>query len=116
QADAVLDAFLPLLDKQQQVNEAGELVARYLVAGGADSALLATLARALVRENRDFHTIQTVEAACNLYGALRGTAEGRPVLIAAARYLAAHAPTSRGQAQTYGIALRLDRGEHIYAG
>jgi hypothetical protein len=37
-------------------------------------------------------------------------------LIAAARYLAAHAPTARAQGQTYSIALRLHRGERIYEG
>ncbi|MCH6552046.1 MAG: hypothetical protein IH804_08540, partial [Planctomycetes bacterium] len=36
------------------------------------------------------------------------------VLIAAARYLAAHAPTVRAQEQTYQIARRLNRGERIF--
>jgi len=36
------------------------------------------------------------------------------VLVAAARYLAAHAPTVRSQGQTYGIARRLSRGEMIH--
>ena len=35
-------------------------------------------------------------------------------LIAAARYLAAHAPTDRAQRQTYEIARRLHRGENLY--
>ena len=41
------------------------------------------------------------------------TGEGLP-LIAAARYLAAHAPTARSQRQTYEIARRLHRGERVY--
>src|SRR4029079_9690917 len=56
QPAAILAEFLPLLDRQQQVSQAGEVVARYLVAGGDEARLLATLGKALVREDRDFHT------------------------------------------------------------
>jgi hypothetical protein len=38
------------------------------------------------------------------------------VLVAAARYLAAHSPTMRAQGQTYQIALRLNRGEPMFEG
>jgi hypothetical protein len=34
--------------------------------------------------------------------------------VAAARYLAAHAPTVRAQGQTYQIARRLSRGERFF--
>ena len=37
-------------------------------------------------------------------------------LRAAARYLAAHAPTSRATGQTFQIAERLHRGEHVFDG
>jgi hypothetical protein len=37
-----------------------------------------------------------------------------PVLVAAARYLAAHSPTVRAQGQTYRIAQRLHRGENVF--
>ncbi len=114
--DTILRHFPPLLDRQQQVNEAGELVARYLANGGDENRLLATLGKALLREDRDFHSIQTIEAAFRQYGLLRGTPEAAHVLIAAARYLAAHAPTPRAQGQTYSIALRLHRGDRIYDG
>lgn len=115
-SDTLLSEFLALLDKQQQVNEAGALVARYLAGGGDDRRLLATLGKALLHEDRDFHTIQTVEAAFSQYRLLRGTPEAAHVLIAAARYLAAHAPTPRAQGQTYGIALRLHRGAKLFEG
>lgn len=115
-SNALLREFLPLLDTQQQVNEAGELAARYLASDGDDRRLLATLGKALLREDRDFHSIQTLEAAVSEYGLLRGTPEAAHMLIAAARYLAAHAPTPRAQNQTYSIALRLHRGERIYEG
>jgi nitrite reductase/ring-hydroxylating ferredoxin subunit len=112
----LLDELLPLLDRQQQVNEAGELVARYLVAGGDEARLLARLGKALLREDRDFHTIQTMEASFAQYAILRGTPEAGHVLIAAARYLAAHAPTVRAQGQTYTTALRLHRGDRLFEG
>jgi nitrite reductase/ring-hydroxylating ferredoxin subunit len=112
--EGVLSALPGLLDRQQQVNEAGELVARYLVAGGPPERLLAVLGRVLLREDRDFHTIQAVEAAFRQYAPLRGTAAGSHVLVAAARYLAAHAPTVRAQGQTYQIAHRLCRGERLF--
>jgi len=108
-------AELPaLLDRQQQVNQAGELVARYLFSGGEPARLLAMLGRLLLREDRDFHTIQTVEAAVRQFALLRGNPAGAHVLIAAARYLAAHSPTVRAQGQTYQIAQRLHRGERLF--
>ncbi|HEX6796474.1 MAG TPA: Rieske (2Fe-2S) protein [Ktedonobacterales bacterium] len=113
---SILRELLPLLDRQQQVNEAGELVARYLAAGGDDARLMAALGTALLREDRDFHTIQTVEAAFAQYRLLRGTPAAANALVAAARYLAAHAPTARAQGQTYSIALRLHRGERLFEG
>jgi len=74
------------------------------------------LGKLLLREDRDFHTIQTVEAAFNQYLLLEGTEEATHMLIAAARYLAAHAPTVRAQGQTYQIAQRLHRGDRLFEG
>jgi nitrite reductase/ring-hydroxylating ferredoxin subunit len=108
-------AELPaLLDRQQQVNQAGALVASYLGAGADSDPLLATLGNALLREDRDFHAIQDIEAAVRQYSILKGTPAAAHVLIATTRYLAAHSPTVRAQAQTYQIALRLHRGEHVF--
>jgi nitrite reductase/ring-hydroxylating ferredoxin subunit len=112
--EAILGEFLPLLDRQQQVNQAGEVVAHYLVSGGEPARLLAALGKALAREDRDFHTIQTVEAAFAQYALLRESPEANHVLIAAARYLAAHSPSVRAQGQTFHIAERLHRGEKLY--
>jgi hypothetical protein len=55
-----------------------------------------------------------VEASFRQYSALRGTDAGNHVLIAAARYLAAHAPTARSQGQTYSIAERLYHGDRLF--
>jgi nitrite reductase/ring-hydroxylating ferredoxin subunit len=111
---ALLEELPGVLDRQQQVNEAGALVVSYLATGGEPEALLAALGAALLREDRDFHTIQMVEAAFRQYESLRGTPEGGHVLVAAARYLAAHAPTVRAEQQTFQIARRLHRGERLY--
>ncbi len=112
--EALLQQLPALLDRQQQVNEAGTLVARYLHSGGDPDRLLAMLGNVLLREEREFHTIQTIEAAFRQHALLRGTSAGIHVLVAAARYLAAHAPTVRSQGQTYQIARRLSRGERLF--
>jgi hypothetical protein len=104
-----------LLDRQQPVDEAGALVATFLAAGGDPERLVGALGSALVRENRNFHTIQCVEAAVRQQGLLAGDEAALP-LVAAARYLAAHATTTRSQRQTFDIAQRLHRGEKLYEG
>src|SRR3954469_862936 len=57
--DALLSNLPDLLDGQQHVDEAGQLVASYLVVGDPD-ALIAALGACLLREDRNFHTIQCV--------------------------------------------------------
>ena len=103
-----------LLNNQQQVNEAARLVAGYLYHDGEPEDLLAMLGKLLLREDRDFHTIQSVEAAFKQYALLGPGEAGTHVLIAASRYLAAHAPTMRAQGQTFQIARRLHRGESLF--
>ena len=112
----ILDELRSLLNQQQQVNQAGEQIALYLHSGGDDNALIATMGELLLREDRDFHTIQCVEAAVRQYEILRGTQYAPVILVAAARYLAAHAPTMRAQGQTYQIASRLAHGEKLFEG
>ena len=68
-----------------------------------------------MREDRNFHTIQCVEAAARQHDLLDGDDAILP-LLAAARYLAAHATTTRSQRQTFEIARRLHRGERLYEG
>ena len=115
-----LPALADLLDQQQQVNPAGNRVGDYLFQGGAASALRAELGALLLREDRDFHTIQCVEAAFRQHDLLAAKPDSQKeavhVLVAAARYLAAHAPTMRAQGQTFGIARRLHRNEKLFEG
>lgn len=109
-----------LLDQQQQVNPAGHAVGDYLFQNGDTAALRAELGALLLREDRDFHTIQCVEAAFHQHDLLAAKPDSQEeavhVLVAAARYLAAHAPTMRAQGQTFGIARRLHRNEKLFEG
>lgn len=113
-AHGALGDLLALLDRQQQVDEAGSAVAQLLYGGASADEVIALLGKLLLREDRNFHTIQCVEAAVAQHELLRGTPEAAHVLIAAARYLAAHAPTMRAQGQTFNIAQRLARGERLF--
>jgi hypothetical protein len=111
---ALLEELPRLLDCQQQVDEAGQLASSFLGTGGDPARLVAGLGAALIRENRNFHTIQCVEAAIRQHELLADPDDAALPLIAAARYLAAHATTTRSQRQTFEIAQRLHRGEKLY--
>jgi nitrite reductase/ring-hydroxylating ferredoxin subunit len=113
-SDLLLAELPRLFDRQQQVAEAGQLAASFLGAGGDPGRLVAALGAALVREDRNFHTIQCVEAAVRQHELLAPSEAAGLPLIAAARYLAAHAATTRSQRQTFEIARRLHRGERLY--
>ena len=113
-AQELLIGFLETLDGQQQVDRATALVHRYLALGHDASALIDTLAQAVLREDFDFHSLQMLEAGVRQYRRWGDQPEGHTILIAVARYLAAHSPTQRAQLQTARIALRLHRGEDIY--
>jgi nitrite reductase/ring-hydroxylating ferredoxin subunit len=107
---ALLDAF----DRQRQVDLTARLVARHLMLGHSPQALIATLARAVLREDAGFHAYQMLEAGVRQFTAWGNTDEGRHILIAVARYLAAHSPTERAALQTTDIARRLMRGGELH--
>jgi nitrite reductase/ring-hydroxylating ferredoxin subunit len=108
---ALLDAF----DRQLQTDATARLVARYLTLGHEAQALVATLGRALLREDAGFHAYQMFEAGVRQLAEWGGdTAQGRHVLVAVARYLAAHAPTERSALQTAEIARRLMHGAPVH--
>ncbi len=118
----LLDELPSVLDKQQQTNQAGQLVADYLYGGGNLDLLLATLGSLLLREDRNFHSIQMMEAAFRQlhrfhpgdYGdANYVDAEFVNILVAAARYLAAHSPSMRSQGRTFQIGNQL-HGKHLF--
>jgi nitrite reductase/ring-hydroxylating ferredoxin subunit len=111
---ALLERLRKLFDSQRQVDEAGRVVASYLAANGDADRLIAILGSCLLVENRNFHTTQCVEAAVRQHEVLRGTDDAALPLVAAARYLAAHAPTTRSERQTFELARRLHRGDNVY--
>ncbi len=83
-------------------------------AGKSLSELIDALASAALREDFDFHKLQSVEAAAVQAKVWKGTVEVEGILAGAARHLAAHAPTPRGQSNMIDIARRLQRGEKLY--
>jgi hypothetical protein len=90
------------------------LVARHLTLGHPPQALIATLAHALLREDAGFHAYQMLEAGVRQFEEWGNTDQGRHILIAVARYLAAHSPTERSAFQTADIAQRLLRGGELH--
>jgi nitrite reductase/ring-hydroxylating ferredoxin subunit len=113
-ADELRAKFLEALNSQQRVGDAARITATYLAQNAPVEPLIATFTRAVVREDADFHTFQMLEAGVQQHEEWRGTEQGKNILIAVARYLAAHSPTQRAQLQTAQIALRLHRGEMLY--
>ncbi len=114
------ERLLQILDLHQQVNEAARWTAGYLHAGGDPDALLNTLGHALLREDAEFHSFQMYEAAVAEYELWTtrnddfAARAGETMLLAATRYLAAHAPTPREQPNIARIATRLHRGERLF--
>jgi nitrite reductase/ring-hydroxylating ferredoxin subunit len=113
-AEALRVALLDAFDRQRQVDLAARLVARHLTLGYPPKPLIATLARALLREDAGFHAYQMLEAGVRQFNEWGNTNEGRHILIAVARYLAAHSPTERAALQTADIARRLMRGGELH--
>ena len=113
-AEMIRAALLEAFDRQRQVDLAARLVARHLTLGHSSQALIATLAHALLREDASFHSYQMLEAGVRQFTAWGDSDEGRHILIAIVRYLAAHSPTERAALQTADIARRLMRGGELH--
>jgi hypothetical protein len=107
---ALLDTF----DRQRQIDAAARLVARHLILDHPPEALITTLAHALLREDAGFHAYQMLEAGALQFYEWGAGDQGRHILIAVTRYLAAHFPTQRALLQTAGIARRLMRGGELH--
>jgi nitrite reductase/ring-hydroxylating ferredoxin subunit len=113
-AGAIRTALLEAFDRQRQVDIVGRLVAHHLTLDHPPDTLIATLAHALLREDAGFHSYQMLEAGVRQFGEWGNTDPGRHILIAVARYLAAHSPTERAAFQTADIAQRLLRGGELH--
>jgi hypothetical protein len=113
-SEAIRAALLDAFDRQRQVDLAGRLVARHFTLGYPAERLTATLGLAVLREDAGFHAYQMLEAGVRQFAVWGDTDEGRHILIAVARYLAAHSPTERAALQTADIARRLMRGGELH--
>jgi nitrite reductase/ring-hydroxylating ferredoxin subunit len=114
EAEEIRVALLDTFDRQQQIGAAARLVARHLTLGHSPDALIATVAQALLREDAGFHAYQMLEAGVRQFHEWGNGDQGRHILIAVARYLAAHFPTQRALLQTVDIAQRLMRGGELH--
>ncbi len=111
---ALAQGFLDALDRHGSAELAARHVARHFALGHDPGALVATLAQAVLREDAGFHSYQMLEAGVAQFRAWGATREGARILIAVARYLAAHSPTERSEVQTAIVAHKLARGERLY--
>jgi len=103
-------------DTEGGVDRAGSIVYGYLHHGGQRAQVVAVLGKALLREDAEFHWFQMYEASVRqAFAWPEGSEESALILVAAARFLAAHTPTRRELAQVLRIAARLRRGEALYA-
>jgi hypothetical protein len=114
ECEEIRATLLETFDRQQQITAAARLVARHLTLGHPPDALIATLAQALLREDAGFHAYQMLEAGVWQFREWGNGDQGRHILIAVARYLAAHFPTQRALLQTADIATRLMRGGELH--
>jgi hypothetical protein len=130
-----------LLDKQQQVEPVGQLVADYYghPSAGNNSMnnnpelqteqkrhriLMDLIGRLLLREDRSFHLIQMIEAALRQCSSIKDTLSSSSIdnykvrqyhfILSAVRYLAAHSPTMRSQTHTYQTAVQLSLGQNLF--
>jgi nitrite reductase/ring-hydroxylating ferredoxin subunit len=113
-AEEIRAELLDTFDRQRQIDAAARLVARHLTLGHSPEALIAALAQALLREDAGFHAYQMLEAGVHQFQEWGNCDQGRHILIAVARYLAAHFPTQRALLQTADIASRLTRGGELH--
>jgi nitrite reductase/ring-hydroxylating ferredoxin subunit len=110
-----IEAMNRCFDTQGMVDDAADEAYGFLKAGGSRAALIAALGHALLVEDAGFHWFQTVEAGVRQALAWpEGSEESALILVAVARFLAAHTPTRRELPTVVRIAARLRRGEALY--
>ena len=114
--EMLLGELFGLFDRQQQVNRAGEVVGEYLSeAVGPTSFSPRSAAFSCARTATSTGWSDGRGGLARVLSTRASTA-GIHVLVAGARYLAAHAPTVRSQEQSSRIAERLERGEATFRG
>lgn len=114
EADALLTRLLDQLDRRASIDDAANIVSRYLTLGHSLDTLIDTLAFATVREDIDFHSLQVLDAAAHQTANWADPAVIENIMVGVVRNLAAHCPTRRAGQQTALIAAKLQRGEPIF--
>ncbi len=115
-ADELRETILSALDQRRNWSEVPRLVLRYLRLGHPETKLIDMLTFATVREDLDFHSLQILEAGASQAEEWPPASAERELLYTAiCRYLAAHCPTRRSSSQSVAVALRLHKGEEVYA-
>ena len=110
-----LAALAECWETQGRVEDAGREAAGFLAAGGDPAELIGALGHALLVEDAGFHWFQIYEATVRQYQAWpAGSEPSRLVLVAFARFLAAHTPTRRERSRVVDIARRLRRGDELF--
>ena len=114
-AESLRSELLALLDRRGSIDDVARVASRWLQTGNELSGLVDALVYGAVREDIDFHCLQVIEASARQAAAWGPGPEQEAILVGAARNLAAHCPTRRAGQQTANIALRLHRGDRVFA-
>ncbi|MEZ5218242.1 MAG: hypothetical protein R2715_17055 [Ilumatobacteraceae bacterium] len=103
-------------DVQGAVDRAADEAWGFLASGGFRDELAAALGHALLQEDAGFHWYQMVEAGiAQAYEWPAGSEESALLLVAVARFLAAHTPSRRELQKIATTAVRLRRGEELFS-
>ena len=111
-ANAIRAALLDAFDRQRQVDLAARLVARHHARPFAAGADRHACARGSARRCR--LSCLSDAGQVRQFTVWGNPTKNRHILIAVARYLAAHSPTERAALQTADIARRLMRGGELH--
>jgi hypothetical protein len=111
---ALRQRILDELDGRSNLRAAAGCVARYFALGHPLAPLIDTLTEATVREDLDFHTLQTLDAAVRQVRQTPDAAQAANLFVAVIRALAAVCPTPRAGRKVALTAYRLHHGEQVY--
>ncbi len=109
-----LDELDKCWDLQGNIEQAAAIVAG---SSRSDrSAVIAALGKALLREDAGFHMYQSLEAGVRQAMSWPADSEeSSAILVGVTRFLAAHTPTRRELSSIDATAVRLRRGEELFA-
>ena len=113
--EALLKGLRACFDSTDTAIDAPRWAVRYLRLGHPESLLIDTITDITLREDLDFHKIQSIEAVAEesmLWPT--GSSAKEHLYKGAIRYIAAHCPTRRSRSKIAQIAIRLQGREPIH--